>query len=370
MATRETVRAPAGTAGHVRISVLESAPTGPALVACRPEVSDGPSGPRGSGGTDGRRSPGGAGGPAGAGRFAGAGRGRDPLPPWRSASDDGETLYVAQHVHGPIAVPHDGAEVLLEPGDLVFCRPGGPGGPVFPRSGEPYRMTVFHVPRRLLDLRDGELRRVVGVPLRCAEGVGALVSHFLSLVAAETGVHRSPTADRLVGNAAGILAAFVTEVVTEEDSRAPDPGARMTARIREFIEAHLADPALSPATIARAHHLSVRHLHKLFEGEGTTVGQLIRRRRLEACRRELGRSPRRTLTVAAVAHRWGFVSPSHFSRSFRDAYGMSPSQWQRSASSGTGLLVLPPSPRSLTDRTRPAEGPRGRPSGGRRIFAP
>lgn len=37
--------------------------------------------------------------------------------------------------------------------------------------------------------------------------------------------------------------------------------------------------------------------------------------------------------MAAVAHRWGFSSPSHFSRTFRGAYGMSPSEWQALATS-------------------------------------
>ncbi len=35
--------------------------------------------------------------------------------------------------------------------------------------------------------------------------------------------------------------------------------------------------------------------------------------------------------VAAVAQRWGFVSPAHFSRAFRAFYGMSPREWQNLA---------------------------------------
>ncbi|XES00905.1 AraC family transcriptional regulator [Streptomyces sp. S1D4-11] len=54
-------------------------------------------------------------------------------------------------------------------------------------------------------------------------------------------------------------------------------------------------------------------------------------------KRELGRSANRRLSVAAVAQRWGFSSPSHFSRTFRDAYGMSPSAWQASAASGSAV---------------------------------
>ncbi|WP_327174202.1 helix-turn-helix domain-containing protein [Streptomyces sp. NBC_01335] len=274
---------------------------------------------------------------------------RVSVPPWLSDPGDGETLYVAQHVHGSTAVPHDGTEVFLEPGDIVLC---GPGTLASPRPGDPYRMTVFHVPRRLLALTDTDLRRVLGVPLHCTEGVGALVSHCLSALAESRETLRSLSGEQLVANAVEILAALVTDAAGTEH---PDSGTRMTDSIRNHIELHLTDPDLSPRSIARAHHISVRYLHKLFQDEGTTVSRLIRRRRLEACRRELGRSPRRRLTVAAVAHRWGFVSPSHFSRAFRDAYGMSPSEWQSSAS--TEQPVFPGRPRPpAEDRSLPAGG--------------
>ncbi|MCX5401670.1 AraC family transcriptional regulator [Streptomyces sp. NBC_00102] len=258
---------------------------------------------------------------------------RVSVPPWLKGSGDGETLHVALHVSGTAAVVRGGTEVLLEPGGIVFC---GPGTLVLPRPGDPYRMTVFHVPRRLMPITDAELRRVMGVPLSCAEGVGGLVSHFLSVLAAGRELDRPRTGDRLVANAVEILAVLVTGFVGAQgtdSTDSADSGTRMVARITNHIELHLADPDLSPRSIARAHHISVRYLHKLFQGEGTTVSRLVLRRRLEACRRELVGSPRRGLTVAAVAHRWGFVSPSHFSRAFRDAYGVSPSEWQASGTS-------------------------------------
>ncbi|MFF7364213.1 helix-turn-helix domain-containing protein [Streptomyces sp. NPDC008125] len=277
------------------------------------------------------------------------------VPPWLTDSGDAETLHVAQHVHGSAAVTHGGAEVFLEPGDIVFC---GPGTLASPRPGDAYRMTVFHVPRHLLTITDTDLRRVLGVPLRCAEGVGALVSHSLSVLAEVRETHHSRPGERLVADAVEILAALVVDAVGTERPDSPDPGTRMAAAIRNHIDLHLTDPDLSPRSIARAHHISVRYLHKLFEDEGTTVSRLIRRRRLEACRRELGRTPRRRLTVAAVAHRWGFVSPSHFSRAFRDAYGMSPSQWQSSASAAQQPVFPGRTQASAGNRSRPAEGQR------------
>jgi transcriptional regulator GlxA family with amidase domain len=37
------------------------------------------------------------------------------------------------------------------------------------------------------------------------------------------------------------------------------------------------------------------------------------------------------MPVGAVAGRWGFLDAAHFSRSFRDAFGESPSDWRRGA---------------------------------------
>ena len=58
------------------------------------------------------------------------------------------------------------------------------------------------------------------------------------------------------------------------------------------------------------------------------VGEWIRAQRLEGCRRDLARSGRTAPTIAFIAHRWGFGDATHFSRTFREAYGMSPREWR------------------------------------------
>ena len=70
-------------------------------------------------------------------------------------------------------------------------------------------------------------------------------------------------------------------------SRGTGTSAGPSGRVRRYIEANLADPLLSPASIAAAHFISTRHLHNVFHEAGTTVAQWIRTRRLEGCRREL-----------------------------------------------------------------------------------
>ncbi|MFE5092545.1 helix-turn-helix domain-containing protein [Streptomyces sp. NPDC056638] len=58
----------------------------------------------------------------------------------------------------------------------------------------------------------------------------------------------------------------------------------------------------------------MRYLHKLFQLKNITVSRWIQQRRLERCRRALSRREAAGLTIAAVAHHWGFTSVSPFSR--------------------------------------------------------
>ncbi|MER5202390.1 helix-turn-helix domain-containing protein [Streptomyces sp. NPDC002825] len=253
-------------------------------------------------------------------------------------TDDSNHVYLGVHVRGAVTVVRERARTLLEPNDLVFCDPARRHRL---RFGEDCQMIFFRVPRCHLGVSEAELDRVLGVPVRGGEGIGALASDFLTALAAKAEFRRSTIEDRRARTAVHLLSVLVMELLeadTDADDDASGAGNELLSRIHAHIEDHLMDPDLSPESIARAHHISVRYLQKLFQNDGSTVSQWVRQRRLESCRFELGRSTRR-ITMAALAHRWGFRSPSHFSRTFRGAYGMSPSEWQALATSALAPMA-------------------------------
>ncbi|MER5352091.1 helix-turn-helix domain-containing protein [Kitasatospora sp. NPDC002551] len=240
-------------------------------------------------------------------------------------ADPEDCLYVALHLHGPASVRRDGASTALEPGDLLIGTTPHPAGLL---SDPGCRMVRFRVPCFYLGVRHGDVRRTGGLLARGDEGIGSLASQFLRTLAAQSRSHHARPGNHLARSVSDIVAILVTELLERVDPEQPTAAAGILARIRDHIEENLADPELSPESIARSQHISVRYLHKLFQQDGTTVGQWVRRRRLDACRRELERPSRRQTSVSAVAHRWGFVSHSHFSRAFRETYGVSPREWQ------------------------------------------
>jgi AraC family transcriptional activator of tynA and feaB len=108
------------------------------------------------------------------------------------------------------------------------------------------------------------------------------------------------------------------------------PPARVGVKLdqaRQFIEAGLADPDLTPEHIGEAIGLSRRSLYRMFGVLGKTPMEFIYEMRLAEAARQLRGKVRNGPSVTAIAHAVGFVDSSHFSRLFRARYGVSPSRW-------------------------------------------
>ena len=104
--------------------------------------------------------------------------------------------------------------------------------------------------------------------------------------------------------------------------------ARVNAVI-DHIDAHLAEPLDLP-TLAAVAHFSRWHFHRVFQAfAGETLGERVRRRRLEvAAARLLSVPPATALSIALDV---GFGSAEVFTRAFKAQFGVTPSAWRRGA---------------------------------------
>ncbi|MGW6976228.1 helix-turn-helix domain-containing protein [Streptomyces sp. NPDC054952] len=257
--------------------------------------------------------------------------------------------------HLLLGVLSDGRARLVPGGrDALSAGEGEPAGALRPsdlfvldgsesfafHAYEGFRLHLVRIPCGSLAVTGERIRDLVRREPPLRGPVATLLAPLLRTLAEEASGYSERTALHLAGNVAELVAALAVEA--GDSGAQPARLARrhereeLTRRLRAHIDESLWDRGLSPVTVAAAHHVSIRYLHKLFSEHDSTVGRWIQHRRLEEARRELARPGRTDTGVAVVAGRWGFASAAHFSRSFRTAYGMSPSDWRDSRVRPTG----------------------------------
>ncbi|WP_411374596.1 helix-turn-helix domain-containing protein [Arthrobacter sp. MPF02] len=218
----------------------------------------------------------------------------------------------------------DNREAVLRPGDLAIYDTNRPYTLTFEEQA---RVMVVMFPCDALSLPTDYVGQLAAVRMQ-ASGLSGIVGQFIRQLSEKLEVLNGPSGSRLAANALDL----VSTMLHAEMDLTPDrmkPQALLAVSVREYIEANLSDPLLSPASIAAAHFISTRHLHNVFHESGTTVAGFIRSQRLDGVRRDLRDPLHAGKSVGAVAANWGFLDAAHFSRTFKDAFGVSPSDWRR-----------------------------------------
>lgn len=129
--------------------------------------------------------------------------------------------------------------------------------------------------------------------------------------------------------------ALLASAAQDERHSRPALAETLLIRIRAYVRRHLRDPELRAASIAAAHNISVRHLYRLCAQADFSLEQWIISQRLDGARQELAHPAGHRRSVTMIARRWGFRDPTHFSRRFRAAYGITPRDWRRIAGEET-----------------------------------
>jgi AraC-like DNA-binding protein len=249
----------------------------------------------------------------------------------RSADPDMFKLVMPVRGRGSYVVVQDGRQARLRPGDFAFYDIKRPyvvdcGAD----EDDVGQGLTFMFPRSLLPLPPSQLKQLTAVRIPASAGIGTLTSQFLMHLARTIDDCSPAEAARLSTAALEVLASRLAHELDVMGWVSPETHQHaLLARVHAFIQQRLGDPELAPGTIAAAHHISLRYLHKLFQEQGTTVAGWIRQRRLEGCRRDLADPALASRPVAAIAARWGFSSASYFGQVFRAAHGISPQEYRR-----------------------------------------
>lgn len=118
----------------------------------------------------------------------------------------------------------------------------------------------------------------------------------------------------------------------EQNETIDIPQANQSLRaILDFINRHIGSADLSPQVAADNLGITVRYVHKLFAAKHMTFGSYVTSKRLDLIRKDLVSPACRYEAISILAYRWGFNELSTFNRSFKQRYGMPPSQYRARA---------------------------------------
>lgn len=243
---------------------------------------------------------------------------------------DPEVFKLGCFVRGGGTMTKDGHHTNFQAGDMTMYDPSYPYLAEFEPNASVNQLLLLRFPRSLLPLPAQDLRRLSAVRIPGSHGIGALSSQFLLQLARH--MHELSPSDtaRLSTLTLDVLTTALADALDAQSTVPAHTRRRaVMAQIHAFIRNNLSDPGLTPDAIAATHHISLRYLHKLFHQDGHTVAGWVRERRLEQCRRDLADPRLAARPIHAIAARWGFTSPAHFSQAFRSAYGVPPGQYRQ-----------------------------------------
>jgi AraC-like DNA-binding protein len=229
--------------------------------------------------------------------------------------DEREMYRLVLAMRGRPVLTQDGRTVQLRPGEFAIYDWARPYDIAY---NESVHLAIFSIP-------GSPPAGITAVSFASNDGTAALAAPLLRRVALDLDSYQPASALKLSGVVLDLVSAVVAERM---DRLAPEDTLLTTVKV--FIEQHLGDLTLAPATVAAAHHISLRYLHRLFAGEHLTVAAWIRHRRLERCRKDLADPLLHGHTVSSIAACWGLPDSAQFSRAFRAAYGMPPAEFRRS----------------------------------------
>ena len=244
---------------------------------------------------------------------------------------DPEQYHVALVKGGPMWISQQRSDSGPVVDSMVIWDTSRPFEAGAPNDGGLVRSVILQIPKPAVGAAlSNRIDRILARPIPTDTSIGAVLAHYMSTLATHG---ESCSADER-GRLGRISTELFTSLLAQHlDTTVEISPESWTVVLREeinrFINQHLAAPDLTPQVIASRHNISLRRLHQLFEEESETVAATIRSRRLAHCRADLENPQLRHLSVQAIALRWGFASAAAFNRTFRQAFGTTPTQIRR-----------------------------------------
>jgi AraC-like DNA-binding protein len=220
----------------------------------------------------------------------------------------------------------DGREVLLRTGDFTLVDSARRFDVAFRES---HRILVVRIPEREMTRRLPQVENLMCVRMPHDHGINSTITN---LILKYWGLCRSDLdarmQDRISSNMLDLLATAYSQLQHTSVAESSLASSRRLL-IKDFIEQHLSDTRLSPSFIAGRFGYTKSHIHQLFKPEDEPISHYVLRRRLQEAAKALGSDAFSARTISDIAFHWGFNSLTHFGRTFKLRFGVTPTEFRQ-----------------------------------------
>jgi AraC-like DNA-binding protein len=237
-----------------------------------------------------------------------------------------DKYFAVLMLQGTEHLEQDGNRAVIRPGDFSIYDATRPHYLTFEND---WRQIIVSVPRTCLNELVVDMEYRTATRISTDSPVGRVMRSFLESLNSQIGQFTPAEMARLSESITHLITLTLGHLQPMDPEHSRSQALTLT-RVKVYINDNLGNPAFSAQQVSLATGLSVRYINKLFEQEGVSLMRYVLRRRLERCGRDLLNPVNAATRVSDIAFRWGFNDLSHFSRVFREFYGLAPREWRES----------------------------------------
>ncbi|WP_144150310.1 AraC family transcriptional regulator [Paraburkholderia sp. BCC1885] len=240
------------------------------------------------------------------------------LVPQEQPGRKADQILIKHIVHGTVVFEQNGKQGCVRAGALVVV---DPSWPFTEQVDEQVRMVVMGCPKSALRQRGNPSSLKQWVEADSDSPDVQLFLGISSLLMQYRGAARDTTIVRL---ASQLLDMADITLLGKEGRYGLKTREAALFRIERYINERLADSTLDAAKIANDVNLSIGYLNHLFREQGTSLMRYVWQQRIKHAYDLLTKPACRTMPIDEIAWNCGFSSPAHFSRKFKQSYGLNP----------------------------------------------
>mgnify|MGYP000070415565 CR=1 FL=1 len=234
-----------------------------------------------------------------------------------------DCYYLNLQLSGECRISQGGESIVLKTGEIGLFD----GSHAFDIDHSACR--DFSVASLMLPKQAGRDGLPQGAPLKFCQGgdYGRLLAETARTLARRAARNNGDDFDRLYTVILSLAALAAGD--RQPTGLGADRPVAHVLRLRGILARRCADPDFTIGDLAAEAGLSPGYIRNLCTRNGEAFGDMLRAERLALAARLLGEQRHAHLPVASVGYMAGFRDASHFGRSFREVYGMSPGNWRR-----------------------------------------